>query len=229
MQIIAIGGRGFTGGARDRALDRYVLAQSGKRRPRVCFVPTASGDAQTAIRRVTRAIKRAGGVPSALSLFAAPTEKFADYLCRHDVVFVGGGNTRNMLALWRLWGLDRAMRRAYERGVVLAGSSAGAICWFRAGLTDSFPGRYAELSTLGWLRGSYTPHFDSEERRQPVFRRLIRRGVLPGGYAVDDGVGLHFVEGRLERVVSSRRKAGALLIRRVGRTLVEKELPVDRL
>src|SRR5690348_12971888 len=110
MQIIAMGGRAFNSGVRDAALDRYVLAQSGKRRPHVCYVPTASGDAASAVRRVTGAVKRLGGVPSVLSLFAPPSGDLKAFLLRHDVVFVGGGNTRNLLALWRLWGLDVAMR-----------------------------------------------------------------------------------------------------------------------
>jgi peptidase E len=229
MQIIALGGRGFAGGSRDAALDRYVLRQSGKRRPRVCFVATASGDAAAYVRRVAGAVKRQGGIPSHLSLFAPPPERLTAYLCKHDIVFVGGGNTRNLLALWKLWGLDKAMRKAYERGLVISGVSAGAICWFAAGLTDSWAGTYRELDALGWLRGSFSPHFDSEPRRRPIYRRLIRSGTMPGGYAVDDGVALHFVDGRLTRVVSSRPRAQALEIRRRGQHLIETVLDIQRL
>jgi dipeptidase E len=228
MHIVAIGGRGFYG-ARDAALDRYILELAGKKRPRVCFVPTASGDAQANIRRVYRAVRRLGGIPSHLSLFAGPTEKYADYLCRHDVIFVGGGNTRNLLALWRLWGLDAAMRTAYRRGVVLSGVSAGAICWFQAGLTDSFPGKLAALRAMGWLRGSFCPHFDSEPARRPIFRKLIREGALPGGYATDDGVALHYVDGKLLRAVSARARAGAFELRRRAGKLEETALPIRRL
>lgn len=229
MQIIALGGRGFSGGTRDETLDRYILRQTGKRRPRVCFVPTASGDALSYVRRVTKVVTRLGGIASHLSLFAGPKESFDKYLCRHDAVFVGGGNTRNMLALWRLWDLDSALRKAYERGVVIAGVSAGALCWFRAGLTDSFPGRYAQLRALGWLPGSFCPHFDSEPKRQPTYRRLIAEGVIPGGYAVDDGVALHFVDGKLVKTVSSRPRAGAVKIRHVAGKAVEEPLEIERL
>jgi peptidase E len=229
MQIIALGGRGFTSGPRDAALDRYVLAQSGKRRPRVCFVPTASGDAAASVRRVAAAVKRHGGIPSHLSLFAPPVGDLSRYLCKHDVIFVGGGNTRNLLALWKLWGLDKAMRKAYERGIILSGVSAGAICWFQAGLTDSWTGKYRELDALGWLRGSFSPHFDSEPRRRPIYRRLIRNGTMPGGYAVDDGVGLHFVDGHLTHTVSSRPRAHVLEIRRRGDRLIETALEIGRL
>jgi len=229
MQIIALGGRGFASGARDEALDRYVLSQSGKRRPRVCFVPTAGGDSAAAIRRVATKVKRLGGIPSHLSLFAPPPGDLTKYLCAHDIIFVGGGNTRNVLALWKLWGLDKAMRNAYGRGIILSGVSAGAICWFQAGLTDSWTGEYRALDALGWLRGSFSPHFDSEPRRRAVYRRLIRAGKLPGGYAVDDGVALHFVDGRLTGTVSSRPRAHALKINRRGDRLVETALEIERL
>ena len=229
MQIIALGGRGFASGTRDEALDRYMLRQSGKRRPRVCFVPTASGDAAASVRRVAGAVKRHGGIPSYLSLFAPPPGSLTTYLCKHDLIFVGGGNTRNLLALWKLWGLDKAMRTAYERGVILSGVSAGAICWFQAGLTDSWTGEYRELKALGWLRGSFSPHFDSEPRRRAIYRKLIRDGKLPGGYALDDGVALHFVDGRLTRAVSSRRTASAIAIRKMGGGLSETSLDIERL
>jgi dipeptidase E len=224
MQIIAIGGGGFSDGSRDAALDRYVLNQSGKRRPRVCFIPTASGDAQAYIRRFSRAVRRLGGIPSHLSLFEPPPGSFVDYLRRHDVIYVGGGNTRNLLLLWSAWHLDAAIQRAYESGTVLAGVSAGAICWFRAGLTDSFPGKYATLRALGWLSGSFCPHFDSEPKRQPVYRGLIARGATPGGYAVDDGAALHFSNGKLVRSVSARSPVAVREIRRRGGRLVETSL-----
>jgi dipeptidase E len=224
MQIIAIGGGGFSDGSRDVALDRYVLKQSGKRRPRVCFIPTASGDSRDYVGRFSRAVRRLGGIPSHLSLFEPPAGNFADYLCRHDVIYVGGGNTRNLLLLWKAWHLEPAIRRAYEGGAVLAGTSAGAICWFRDGLTDSYPGKYANLSALGWLSGSFCPHFDSEPKRQPVYRRLIARGTMPGGYAVDDGAALHFSNGKLVRSVSARSREAIREIRRRGERLVETSL-----
>jgi peptidase E len=119
------------------------------------------------------------------------------------------------------------LRRAYERGVILSGSSAGGLCWFASGLTDSFPGRFDRMSCLGWLRGSFTPHFDSEKGRRPVYRRMVKSGMLPAGYAVDDAVALEFVDGRFVRAVSSRRSAGALHIGRRGTRLVEKAVPVE--
>jgi dipeptidase E len=225
-QIIALGGAGFSFNA-DLRLCSYILAQSGARRPKICFIPTASGDSESGIVRFYRLAKRIGAKPSHLSLFAQPLEPLASFVARHDVIYVGGGNTRNMLLLWKAWGLDRILRAAYERGVILAGSSAGALCWFASGVTDSFPGRYAELACLGWLRGSFCPHYDSEPKRKPVYRRLVKSGALPGGYAADDHVGLHYIDERLVRIVSSKRGKNAhRLVRRGGR-LSERAIAPD--
>ena len=111
----------------------------------------------------------------------------------------------------------------------MSGSSAGGLCWFASGLTDSFPSRFDRMACLGWLRGSFCPHFDSERARQAVYRRMIKGGRLPAGFAVDDAVALDFVNGRLARAVSSRRSGGALHIRRRGGKLVEKPLPIERI
>ena len=228
-RIIAIGGGAFSARKPRPEFDRWLLAQTGKRTPHVCFIPTASGDAVENVRRVERAVRRYGGRPLTISLFAAPTEDLTRLLCRHDLVFVGGGNTYNMLALWRLWKLDSALRRAYERGVIMSGTSAGALCWFGSGLTDSFPGRFDRMTCLGWLRGSFSPHFDSERGRQAVYRRLIKTGKLPGGYAVDDLVAIEFRDGTFARAVSASRSAGALHIRRSSRGLVETDLAIERI
>jgi peptidase E len=228
-RIIAIGGGAFSAKTPRPAFDRWLLSQTGKRRPRVCFISTACGDSAAMIRRIEATIKRLGGRPTTLALFAAPTEDFTRLLCRQHLIFVGGGNTYNMLALWRLWKLDAAVRRAYERGVILSGTSAGGLCWFGSGLTDSFPGRFDRMTCLGWLRGSFCPHFDSERGRQPVYRRLVKAGRLPAGYAVDDAVALEFVDGRFARAVSSRRSAGALHLRRSGGRLVETGLEIERI
>ena len=213
----------------DPAMCAYILALANKRVPRICFVPTASGDDKAAIEHFHVWAKRLGARPSHLSLYQQPVEPLERYVLRHDVIYVGGGNTRNMLLLWRAWGLDAALRAAYERGVVLAGSSAGALCWFRNGVTDSYPGRYAALRCLGWLPGSFCPHFDSEAKRRPVYRELVRSSALPGGYAADDNVGLHYIDERLHRIVASRGKRYAHhLVPRAGE-LRETKLTPDKL
>jgi dipeptidase E len=229
-QIIALGGGGFARGNPDLKMGAYILEQTGRRHPRVCFVPTAGGDDARSIEQFHKNAKRLGARPSHLSLFNQPLEPLRSFVLRHDAIYVGGGNTRNMLVLWRAWALDRILRAAYEAGVVLAGSSAGALCWFSAGVTDSYPGRFQELSCLGWLRGSFCPHYDSEAKRKPVYRRLVRSGTLAGGYAADDNVGLHYIGERLTHIVSSRPKARAYrLVRRGGRAVEEAVDPDVRL
>jgi dipeptidase E len=220
-QIIALGGGGFSRSNFSPKMSAYILESSGRATPKICFISTASGDDPAAIEHFYRMAKRLGARPSHLALFQQPREPLASYVARHDIVYVGGGNTRNMLILWRAWGLDAILRSAYDRGVVLAGSSAGALCWFGSGVTDSFPGKYAELRCLGWLSGSFCPHFDSEPKRKPVYRALVRSGRLPAGYAADDFVGLHYIAEKLEFVVSTKRAARAHRLQRRRGKLVE--------
>jgi len=139
---------------------------------------------------------------------------------------VGGGNTKSLLALWREWGLDSALREFWQAGGVLAGLSAGSICWFEEGVTDSIPGALSPLPCLGFLAGSNCPHYDGEPERRPSYQRLVARGRIADGYATDDGVALHYVGGRLERVVSSRPHARAYRLAR-SRDGCAAETPIE--
>jgi dipeptidase E len=224
--IVAIGGGGFSTSNPDPILDRYILEQTGRAKPRVCFVGTATGDAEKAIAAFCSQAKRLGAKPSHLSVFALPTGSIRDFVLDHDAIYVCGGNTRNLLILWKAWGLDRIMRAAYDEGIVLAGHSAGGLCWFASGVTDSWPGRYEPLRCLGFLRGSFCPHYDSEPKRRPVYRALVKTQKLPGGWAADDNVALRFTNGVLTQIVSSRRKGRAhRLERRGGMVREEKVAP----
>ena len=198
-------------------LDQYVLDQAPRSTPRVCFLPTASGDNDNYVRRFYDAFTRLDCRPRHLSLFRPPVGGPGPVLLEQDVVYVGGGSTFNMLALWRAWGLIDVLREAWEAGVVLCGISAGSLCWFEEGLSDSVvPGQYERLGGLGFLPGSHCPHYDGEDRRRPVYHRLIGSGALTGGVAAEDGVALHYVGLTLERVVSSRPAAKAYRVRRDG-------------
>jgi dipeptidase E len=223
-QIIALGGTSSVPRYRE-ALFRYILRQTGARKPRICLLATASGDAQSNIRRFHREVESLGAIVTHHSLFDSQAADPQKLLLEQDAIFVGGGNTRNMLALWKLWGIDVIVRAAYRRGIVLAGTSAGALCWFQSGLTDSFPRRLAALACLGYLKGSFCPHYDSEPKRRPIYRKLIREGRLPAGYGVEDGVALHFKDGQLWKAVRSIRTATACLVRRVRGSVVEERLP----
>jgi peptidase E len=208
-QIIAMGGGGFSTEPHNLLLERYILDQTGKARPRVCFVPTASGDSADYIQRFLAAFRQLDCEPSFLSVFSGPAGDWRDYLLSKDVIYDGGGNTKNLLALWREWGLDETMREAWHSGIVMSGISAGSICWFAEGVTDSIPGDLTALKCLGLLNGSNCPHYDGEINRRPAYHRLLKEGKIGAGLACDDGVALHYRDIQLYKIVSSRPTARA--------------------
>jgi peptidase E len=160
-------------------------------------------------------------------LFIRTLDDIEGYLLDQDVIYVGGGNTENMLAIWRVHGVDRALRTAWESGVVMTGLSAGSLCWFEAGTTDSFGPELAGLSDgLGLLPGSHSPHYDGEPGRRPLYQRLVAAGTLPDGYAADDGAALVFHGSELAEVVASRPAArGYRVVRGRNGHAIETELP----
>lgn len=223
-QLIVQGGGGFLM-EKSRLLDRHFLRATGKPNPRVCFVGTASGDAESGRYKFYEAMATLECRPTHLSLVQPPTADLAGFVGEQDAIYVGGGNTRSLLALWREWGLDVALRAAYERGVVLGGISAGMICWFEYGITDSVPGALSPLKCLGWLSGTACPHYDGEAERRPAFHRLLAAGRVPPGYAADDGAALHFVDESLAEVVLSRPAARAYRLAMDGDVATETPLP----
>jgi dipeptidase E len=222
--IVAMGGGGFSMEPENPLLDDYVmdLARRARRirgrKVKVAFVPTASGDNDFYLRRFYRAFPPARAQATELALFDRDVSDLRAFVLSQDVIYVGGGNTANLLAVWRVHGLDRVMREAWRRGVILTGISAGALCWFECGITDSFGGGFRRLDGgLGILRGAMTPHYDGEPRRRPVLHRLLHRG-FPATLALDDGAAAHFAGTRLAEVVSSRLGARALRVAlRAGR------------
>jgi dipeptidase E len=227
--VVAMGGGGFS--MEDRVLDRFVLDLTGADRPRVCFLATASGDSERYRLRFFEAFARERCVASELTLFDRSVKDADDYLLAQDVVYVGGGNTTSMLAVWRGHGVDVALRAAWEAGVVLAGVSAGANCWFEASTTDSFLLRRADplADGLGVLAGSFCPHYDSEPERRPRFHEHVASGALPPGLAADDFAAVHFTGTEIAGAVASRPGAGVYRVRRESDAAVEESLPVRRL
>lgn len=205
--IIAMGGGGFSMEPDNLALDRYIIAQTDLSYPKVCFLGQASGEARDYIINFYKAFNELGCQASHLSLFQPHTADIESFLLSQDIIYVGGGNTKSMLALWREWNLPTILRQAYDQGIILAGISAGSICWFEQGLTDSIPGKLTALSCLGMLKGSCTPHYDGEAQRRPSYHTLVGSGELMAGYAFDDSAAGHFVDGKLVEVVSSRPNA----------------------
>lgn len=224
QQIIALGGGGFSMEVTP-FLDDYILAASGKQKPRVCFVPTASGDADGYVSRFYRHFASKDCECSDLELFRRHVIDLEDFACSQDVIYVGGGNTANMLAVWRAHGFDKALQAALISGTLLTGISAGSICWFEQGVTDSFGLELQRLDCLGFLKGSNCPHYDGENERRPAYHKLVQSGML-AGYAADDGVGLHFINGNLNSVVASRPNAKGYRVELVGGNVVENQLEV---
>ena len=187
--IVGIGGDGLL--AEDGVFERYVYALTGKSEPRLLYLPTATGDRTESLDAAAERFPSA----TALRLFWRNEDRVdpREVILAHDVVLVGGGNTANMLAVWRVHGVDAALREAWERGIVLTGASAGMICWFECSVTDSFGAVAPLYDGLGFLPGSACPHYDSEPERRPTYARLVQQDGFPAGYAADDGAALHFV------------------------------------
>jgi dipeptidase E len=230
--IVAMGGGGFSMEPDNPLLDDFVLSLSRQQPAKICFIPTASGDSANYLVKFYRAFS-GRAVPSDLTLFDSTqlprspprTADLEQLLLEQDVVYVGGGSTVNLLALWRAHGLDAILRRAWEQGVVLSGVSAGMICWFETSLTDSFGALAPLRDGLGFLGGSACPHYDSEPQRRPRYHELILSG-FPAGIGVDDGAALHFVGDTLAEVVSSRPKAAAFRVVASEGAVREERLPV---
>jgi peptidase E len=225
--IVAMGGGGFSMDGDNPLLDDYVLSLARNRKtPRVCFVGTASGDSDSYIARFHEAFPPSRARARHLKFFERTVLDLRKLVLEQDVIYVGGGSTANLLAVWRLHGLDRVLRAAWKNGIVLAGISAGAICWFEHGVTDSFGQRFRPLDGgLGFLRGAFCPHYDGEAARRPALHKLVRRG-FPATYALDDGAAAHFVGTRLTEIVSSRPGARAFRVMLRDRSVAEVPLPV---
>jgi dipeptidase E len=217
-----MGGGGFMM-ERDSPLDEFLLSLSPAARPRVCFVPTPAGDRSEVIAAFFETFARRECEPSCLRLFGTP-ERPLEHLASQDVIYVSGGNTANALALWRLHGVDRALREAWERGAVVGGVSAGANCWFESSVTDSFGPQLDPLHDgLAILSGSFCPHYDGQELRRPVYRRLVEEG-FPPGYAADDGAALHFLGTELREAVASRPDARAYRVEARAETPIKPRM-----
>jgi dipeptidase E len=229
--IFAMGGGGFTMEPDNPLLDDFVLSLSPAREPRILFLPTAAGDTNGLINAFHARFGDRLCMPSHLSLFRIAEEKrpLREIVLSQDIVYVGGGSMRNLLAIWRAHRLDDLLTQAWREGVVLAGLSAGAMCWFDGGVSRSAGRAPTPIAGLGLLPGSLTVHADGEPERLPVWLASVRDGTLPGGWALDDGVGLLFCERTPTRAVSSRPGAGGQRVDAIAGELVRKRLDCELL
>ena len=195
---------------------QYAMELAGRPAPKLCVINTAVGDDPSANLRVYDRLAGTQARVRHLALFPMPNVADPeDLLMSQDVIFVGGGSVANMVAVWRVHGIDEILRKAWQAGIVLAGSSAGGICWFEGGTTDSFGIKLRAFTDgLAMLPGSFCPHYDSEGERRPLYRRLVADGTLPGGIACDDGTGAHYTDETLAEIVADRPASNAYRVER---------------
>lgn len=227
-QILSIGGGGFSQWGKyseeDAGIERYFLQQTKKKVPSICFLPTASADDAGYTVNFYRAFTKQRCKPFHLSLYSPCTADIESYLLEQDAIYVGGGSTKNLLVLWKEWGLDTILRKALEQGVVLGGVSAGMNCWYKECVTDSLFGSLTALKCLGFLKGSACPHYDGEEKRRPAYHSLLLSKGISSGIGVEDHAAVHYVDGEIHRVITSKDSSAYQVFLKGGK-VVEKRLP----
>jgi dipeptidase E len=208
------------GGCEHPALSLYILAQTNKKNPKVCFLPTASCDSSYAIKDFYESFDEYYCTTSHLSLFNLNVDNIKNFILEKDVIYVGGGHSKNMMAIWRGWGLDQILKEAYNKGIVLAGTSAGSVCWFEKCITDSYGKELRPMSCLNFIEGSNCPHYNNENRR-PAFHDSIKNKSIPTGYSADNEAGLHFIDGKLLRAISFDQEAFGYKVENINNESVE--------
>jgi peptidase E len=217
----------IAGGNYNTAFVRYMAALTGKKRPKLLYLPTASADSQTGILTWFRTCAALDVHPLVQESFIASsrqTQSWEEVLLTVDGIVASGGNTLNQQAIWKAQGIDVILRQAWDRGIVLGGASAGSLCWFEEGTTDSRPKQLTTVKCLGFLKGSHCPHYDREVDRRPLYRKLIASGEMKPGYACDNDAGIYFEDNDVKRVVASRAGAKVYYVSVSAGEAVEKVL-----
>jgi dipeptidase E len=220
----------IAGGGFGTAFIRYMAELTGRERPRFCFLPTAAADRPDTILRWYQNCAPLSLTPFVQESFVSSyrtTATFAEVLLSMDGIVVSGGNTLNQQAIWKAQGIDQVLREAWDRGIVLGGASAGSLCWFEEGNTDSRPKELSTLQCLGFLRGSHAPHYDAEEQRRPTYHRMILSGQLKPGYACDNDAGIYFEDNEVRQVIATRPGARVYHVGVADGRIVERPLEPD--
>jgi peptidase E len=223
--IVAIGGGSLSEEPSEQQIERYILALTGKANPRVCFIGTASGDTPANIVRFYSVFSSEHCRPSHLMLINRRVGDLRAFILAQDAIYVGGGNTAALLAIWRQHGLDVILREAWERGIVLCGSSAGANCWHESSTTDSFGLTLTPLlDGLGFVPGSFCPHYDVEVQRRPLYQKAVAEGALPDGIAADNCVAVHYKGTDVAEIIASKPTARAWRLTKTADGFSETEI-----
>ena len=225
-QIFGVGGNFFPPAYKSTALQRHLLSLAGVASPRICLLAAANGENPYDIEVFYHQMNKHDCRPYHLSTARMITLDYLDYFMSMDIIYVFGGVTKNLMAIWREWEMIDALREAWQAGVVLSGCSAGSICWFESCITDSFPTQMLPLKCTGFLKGSASTHYDARPDRPPTFRRLIASGEIESpGIATDDDTALHYIGDTLHEVVTARRGATAYRVERTPDGYSETALP----
>ena len=209
--IIAIGGGGFGANPGQGIIEEYILKQTKKKNPKICFIPTATGDNEAYKVNFYSTFTNLNCCPSHLDFFKR-TPNLNDLILSQDAIFVGGGNTKSMLAVWREWGLDKILKKAYLKGTVMSGVSAGAICWFQNGITDSWASNLKMMPCLNFIKGTCCPHYDEEPERKPAVKNFLIRNKMKNVYAVDGGAALHIKDEKIFKSVIFKKNKSSYLV-----------------
>jgi dipeptidase E len=222
----------IAGGGFGEAFIRYMASLTGKKRPRLCYLPTASADSQSGIVAWYKSCANLEVTPLVQESFIASTQQhqsWEEVFLSMDGIVCSGGNTLNQQAIWKAQGIDVVLKKAWDRGVVLGGASAGSLCWFEEGTTDSRPKELSTVQGLGFLKGSHSPHYDREPGRRPLYQKLIGSGEMKPGYACDNDAGIYFEDNVVKRVVATRAEAKVYYVSIVGGKVVEKLMEPERI
>lgn len=217
----------IAGGGFGTAFIRYMASLTGKAKPRLCYLPTAAADRPDGIVTWFRNCAALDVVPFVQETFitsSRQTQSWEEALLSMDGIVASGGNTLNQQAIWKAQGIDVILKEAWDRGIVLGGASAGSLCWFEEGTTDSRPKALSTVKCLGFLKGSHSPHYDREKDRRPLYQKLIASGDMKPGYACDNDAGIYFADNEVNRVVHTRADAKVYYVSLVGGSIVEKVL-----
>ena len=209
--IIAIGGGGFGANPGQGIIEKYILKQTKKKNPKICFIPTATGDNEAYKVNYYSTFTNLDCCPSHLDFFKR-TPDLNDLILNQDAIFVGGGNTKSMLAVWREWGLDKILKKAYLNGTLMSGVSAGAICWFQNGITDSWASNLKMMPCLNFIKGTCCPHYDEEPERKPAVKNFLLRNKVKNVYAVDGGAALHIKDEKIFKSVIFKKNKSSYLV-----------------
>lgn len=215
------------GGGTDKPILNYLVKLTGKENPRVCFVPSATGDSLVSITNWYNLVEGLPLQPHVMRVFInsyTTKESFEETLMKMDAILVGGGNTLNMMAIWKAQGIDIALRKAYDAGILMSGASAGSLCWFESGTTDSRPKELSKVECLGWLKNSHCPHYNVEEFRRPLYHKMILSRELSPGYACDNQSAIYFENEAFVRCVSSNPKSKSFFVDLQEGKISEREL-----